>query len=89
MSRPRTPAIVVVARSANPTVQASWDADAAWQAEINATYGVRAGNAARWDARGTATPALAALYAERLAAMDAEHAMWEAYRADAVKVRAA
>lgn len=69
-----------VATATHPLIRASWDADAAWTAELVRTFGKRA-NAARWDHRGTSTPELAALYRERLEAMEAEHAMWEAYRA--------
>lgn len=58
-------------------VHTSWDADNAWQAELVRVYGRAACNA-RYDARGTATPALAALHAEKSKAREAEAAMWNA-----------
>ena len=79
IERGEAQAIVAIPATLSPqsVIRTSWDADAAWHAAIVATYG-RQAQAARYDGRGTATPELKALYAEKLAAQDAEHAMWRA-----------
>jgi hypothetical protein len=51
---------------------AAIDADRAWSAELTRLYGRNAGDA-RYDARGTATPELARLWAVTRAANEARY----------------
>lgn len=51
--------------------RASIDADNAWHSAIVSTYGKRIARIARYDARGTATHELRALYNAKVKAYDA------------------